>query len=144
MKYLVIFFAIFAAGVWYVLNDGGSSSEDVVGLPPFISSYDSAMEKAKAAGKPAMLIFSAHWCPPCQMMKKKVYPSPEVAALHDRFVWAYLDVDLPGTRAAAEQFKVSGIPAIFIVSPSGKELGRQVGGSDAAAFARLLSSAAGS
>ena len=135
MKYLGIFLAILAAAV--------AGPGLPAGSPSFLCSYDSAMAGAKASGKPAVLIFSAHWCPPCQMMKKEVYPSAEVAAVKDKFVWAYLDVDQPGTREAAEKFQVRGIPAIFVVSPSGRQLSQQVGGSDAATFARMLASAAG-
>ena len=145
MKYLALFFGILVLAVLYVLSDGGGedSSLSPAGSPSFLSSYDSAMASAKAAGKPAVLVFSAHWCPPCQMMKKEVYPSSEVAAVKDKFVWAYLDVDQPGTRAAAEKFQVRGIPAIFVVSPAGKQLGQQIGGSDAATFARMLAAAGG-
>jgi thioredoxin 1 len=143
MKYLLIFMALFAGAVLYVMTDGGAAGGFSSGSPAFMSSFDSTMSSAKTSGKPAVLIFSAHWCPPCQMMKKEVYPSAEVAPFKDRFVWAYLDVDQPGTRAAAEKFQVRGIPAIFIVSPDGKQLGQQVGGSDPATFARLLASAAG-
>lgn len=143
MKYLLIFMALLAGAVLYVLSDGGASSGFTAGSPTFMSSFDSAMSSAQASGKPAVLIFSAHWCPPCQQMKKEVYPSAEVAPFKDRFVWAYLDVDQPGTRAAAEKFQVSGIPAIFIVSKDGKQLGHQVGGTSPATFARLLASAAG-
>ena len=65
MKYLLLFLALFAGMVFWVLNDGGGSNASR-GMPAFESSYESVMAAAKATGKPAVIIFSAHWCPPCR------------------------------------------------------------------------------
>jgi thiol:disulfide interchange protein len=113
------------------------------GSPPFVSSYRQALSKAEKEGKPVVLVFSAAWCPPCQQMKKTVYPSAEVAALHDKFVWAYLDVDESGNAKTAEKYQVNGIPHIEFLSASGKSLGRQVGGVSSDRFADMLKGIAG-
>lgn len=108
------------------------------GSPKFLTDYKAATETAKKEGKPLILVFSAVWCPPCQAMKKTVYPSKEVTPLHDKFVWAYLDTDEEANAAAAEKYGVSGIPHIQFLGPDGKSLGSQVGGTGAAAFAGTL------
>lgn len=90
------------------------------GSPPFLDSHDKALEKAKSSGKPAIIVFSAVWCPPCQMMKNEVYPSKEVRPLHDKFVWAYLDFDSPATRPLIAKYKIESVPQIFFFSPQGK------------------------
>ena len=139
MKFLLLFLALFAGVVFWVLKD--SESTGVVGsgdMPSFESSYESAMALSRATGKPAVIIFSAPWCPPCQMMKRDVYPSPEVAAVKDQFVWAYLDVDLPQTGASAAKYGVRGIPAIYIVGKGEKTVSQRVGGVSAPEFGAWL------
>ena len=54
------------------------ASEFPEGSPAFVSTLAEAKTKAKAEGKPIIAVYSAVWCPPCQAMKKKVYPSSEV------------------------------------------------------------------
>lgn len=108
------------------------------GSPKFEHSYRGVMSDAKKSGKPVVVVFSASWCPPCQAMKSNVYPSAEVQALHDRFEWAYLDVDDRSNDKAAKEFGVSGIPHIQFLTADGKPIDKQVGGSSAASFAKTL------
>ena len=108
------------------------------GSPPFEHSLASVEAKAKKSGKPMVVVFSAVWCPPCQAMKKDVYPSKEVTALHDKFEWAYIDVDEEGNAAAAKKFGVNGIPHIELLDSSGKSLGNQVGSTSPGDFAATL------
>ncbi len=108
------------------------------GSPKFLTSYDAAIAAATAQNKPVVMVFSAVWCPPCQVMKKSVYPSKEVTPLHDKFVWAYLDTDVESNAAAAQKHGVSGIPHIEFLSPQGKSLGNQVGSTSPAEFAGTL------
>lgn len=108
------------------------------GSPKFGTDYKAALATAKKEGKPVVVVFSAAWCGPCQSMKKNVYPSAEVKPLHDKFVWAYLDVDVEVNAAAAETYKVSGIPHVQFLDKDGKALISQVGGVSAAEFAGIL------
>lgn len=108
------------------------------GSPKFEKSYRSAISDAKKTGKPVVLVFSASWCPPCQTMKKEVYPSAAVKEYHDKFVWAYLDVDDNDNEKASKEFGVSGIPHIQFLDASGKSVDKQVGSSSPEAFAGKL------
>jgi thioredoxin-related protein len=112
------------------------------GSPHFSTSFDAASKAAKASGKPMVVVFSASWCPPCQAMKKDVYPSAEVKPWHDRFQWVYLDVDQDANAALADKFGVSGIPHIEFLDKNGKSVGQQVGGMTAADFAKRLENVA--
>ncbi len=104
----------------------------------FKHKYAAAAAESKKSGKPMIVIFSASWCGPCQTMKKKVYPSDEVKPFHDKFVWAYLDADEEENAALMKKYKVEGIPHIQFLGADEKELDKQVGSSDPAAFAKLL------
>ncbi len=110
------------------------------GSPPFKDSSATAMSAAKTSGKPVILVFSAAWCPPCQAMKHDVYPSAAVKALHDKFVWAYLDIDDPRNESAATKYGVNGIPHIEFLNASGKEIDKQIGGTSSEQFAKTLES----
>tara|TARA_R110000850_G_scaffold169794_1_gene295068 strand:+ start:254 stop:796 length:543 start_codon:yes stop_codon:yes gene_type:complete len=106
--------------------------------PTFHHDYASAAQAAKAANKPLVVIFSATWCPPCQQMKKSVYPSREVAPYHNTFVWAYLDADDPKNKALMTQNRVNGIPHIAFENASGNHIGKLTGGVAPAYFADVL------
>ncbi|HYF34415.1 MAG TPA: thioredoxin family protein [Prosthecobacter sp.] len=108
------------------------------GSPKFLTDYNAALEQAKKEGKPAILVFSAVWCGPCQAMKKEVYPSKEVTPLHDKFVWAYLDTDAEANAAAAQKYGVQGIPHVQFLTADGKPAGNQIGGTTPGDFANTL------
>lgn len=112
------------------------------GSPKFEDSFRKVMADAKKSGKPVVLVFSASWCPPCQSMKNEVYPSKEVKEFHDKFEWAYIDIEDGdnSNEKAAKTFGVSGIPHIQFVDSEGKPLEKQVGGNSPDAFASKLKS----
>ena len=108
------------------------------GSPKFVTSYRKVLSEQKETGKPAVLIFSATWCGPCQEMKKKVYPSADITPFHDKFIWAYLDSDDSQNKKAKEKYAVKGIPHIEFLDSTGESLGQQVGSSSPADFAKKL------
>jgi thioredoxin-related protein len=118
------------------LGTGFTSAADG---PKFHNDFEKALAEARATGKPMITIFSAKWCGPCLKMKKKVYPSEEVAPFHDSFIWAYLDADSGKNRSLMKQFNVSGIPHITFVSASGEVISSMKGAVPAASFAGILS-----
>lgn len=110
------------------------------GSPAFKDSSTYALSAAKKSGKPIVMVFSAAWCGPCQSMKKEVYPSEAVKAYHDKFVWAYLDIDDASNEKAATKYGVSSIPHIEFLTPEGKEIDKQIGSNSPEAFAKTLAS----
>jgi thiol:disulfide interchange protein len=106
--------------------------------PAYIADVPTALQLSQAMKKPLVLIFSASWCPPCQTMKKRVYPSPEVAPYHNSVLWCYADVDKPEVREWAMKYDVSGIPHVVFINSDGTEKGEVVGGVAADEFASNL------
>lgn len=92
------------------------------GSPKFETTLDSALTAAKTSGKPVLLIFSSADCPPCEIMKKKVFPSKAVRDLHDAVVWTYINVDEPSNTKIAEKYGAEMWPHMELVSSTGKSL----------------------
>ncbi|MDF1824826.1 MAG: thioredoxin family protein [Verrucomicrobiales bacterium] len=106
--------------------------------PEFHHDFAEAAEAAKVAGKPLLVVFSASWCPPCQQMKSKVYPSGPVQPYHDQFVWAYLDTDEEKNRPLASKFGVSGIPHIAFLRQDATMMGHFTGAISPEKFTEVL------
>jgi len=106
--------------------------------PVFHDDFEEALAASEEEGKPLIAIFSAAWCPPCQTMKRNVYPSELVQPFHDQFVWAYLDADAEANRPLMQRFGVSGIPHITFLKPDGDALGHFTGAAPPEGFARIL------
>ncbi|MCU0689617.1 MAG: thioredoxin family protein [Phycisphaerales bacterium] len=102
-------------GGWYVFGQNKRAAAGAGGLPPVFSSmtFAEAVAENKTSGKPLIVNFSASWCPPCQTMKKEVWPTAQVenwVAANAKAI--YVDVDQDG--AAAQQMGIRGIPTIVI------------------------------
>ena len=115
-----------------------SASDFPAGSPKFGTNYEAVLKAAKSSGKPAVVVFSASWCGPCQAMKKDVYPSAEVKPLQDKFNWAYLDIDQEPNGKLSDDFKIEGIPHILFLNAEGKIIDRQEGGSSPEEFSKKL------
>lgn len=83
------------------------SSETNV-LHPSPESFDAQVLKSPV---PILLDFWAPWCPPCRMLKPEL--ERMASELAGRAQVAFVNVD--EHPRLAEAFRVSGIPAVFIV-----------------------------
>ncbi len=133
--FLSVSFAFLANAL---LPHAAAAEEFPKGSPRFHTSYSKLLAEQKATGKPAIIIFSAVWCAPCQSMKKSVYPHATVAPYHDQFVWAYLDGDDPQNKPAMEKYAVQGIPHIEFLNRTGKSCAKQTGPLKAKDFTKKL------
>jgi thioredoxin 1 len=110
-------------------------------------SLAAGLKRAKAENKPVFLDIWAEWCPPCQHLRKNVFPTPTA----ERALEGYVPVSLMVEKAnretinaaikEAERFKVEAFPTLVILDSNGKELRRKVGAFPTAVeFANWLSS----
>ena len=91
----------------------------------WITDYQKGMNLAQQQNKPALIIFTTTWCPPCLMMKEKVYPDPKVVQAVQAFIPIMIDPDYE--KELTQKFNVTGIPAFFILGPDGKQIVSFVG-----------------
>ena len=99
-----------------------------------------ALDRARAARRPAIVEFAADWCMPCLEMKRSTFIDPEVAREAERFATFVADVTESSSRndTLLAEFQVVGVPTIIFYGPSGAEVERLVGFVDAEAFARTM------
>lgn len=91
-----------------------------------------AMEKAKEEDKSVMLEFTgSDWCPPCIMMKKKVFSKEEfVEKASEDFILVHLDFPKGDPKLAeknqvyAEEHMIDSFPTIVLLDSEGKEYSR--------------------
>ena len=91
----------------------------------WITDYQQGIDQARLQNKPALIVFTTTWCPPCLMMKEKVYPDPKVVRAVEDFIPIMIDPDYE--KELAQKFNVTGIPAFFILGPDGKQIASFVG-----------------
>lgn len=96
-----------------------------------------------AAGRPAVVDFSATWCLPCKELDEKTFSDPRVkTALEKR---ALFKADMtrassPETLALAQKHSILGVPTLIFLDAAGHERAdiRLVGFEDADAFLKRL------
>jgi len=100
--------------------------------------YKAALAQAKDQNKLVLLHFTgSDWCPYCQMLDKEVldkqgfkdfanknYVGVTLDFPHDK---AQSDAVKQQNDALAKQYNVQGYPTLVVVTPDGKELGREEG-----------------
>lgn len=92
--------------------------------------WDSAVEQSKTSGKPALVLFTADWCPPCQELKREVLSDQTVqATIESRFTPVIVDLSDRGgpNDRIAQDYSVQGIPTLIQFDARGKELKRTHG-----------------
>jgi thiol:disulfide interchange protein len=91
----------------------------------WLTSYDKALETAKASNKPVMIDFYADWCTACKYLDKNIYTAPDVIKKSKTFINLKIDSD-KDTEVAA-RYKVYALPTLIFLDGNGKVLWRLEG-----------------
>ncbi|MCF8033767.1 MAG: thioredoxin fold domain-containing protein [Desulfarculaceae bacterium] len=83
-------------------------------------------DPGRAAGRPALVYFSAPWCYLCRKMQRLVFPDPEVSAMMSR-EFDLVMVDISAAEKVAEQYAIKQVPTVIFLSPAGKQVLRLTG-----------------
>jgi thiol:disulfide interchange protein DsbD len=88
-----------------------------------VEDLDRELAAASAAGKPAMLDFSAEWCVSCKEMEKYTFSDAQVQAALADVVLLRADVTANNERDQAlfRRFGIFGPPTIAFFGPNGAE-----------------------
>lgn len=86
---------------------------------------EAAQEQARRENRLVLLEFDAVGCGYCRQMDGEVFSRPEVLPLLEDFIPVRLDMNRD--RANARRFRVEAVPAILVLSPSGRVMDSFVG-----------------
>jgi thiol:disulfide interchange protein DsbD len=81
-------------------------------------------ERAKKAGRPLLVDFTAAWCGACKELDKITFAAPEVGNEMGRFMAVKVDAtndDDPAVEATLSRFRVVGLPTVLVFDSTGKE-----------------------
>ena len=119
--------------------DGVAAPQTAAPKPTKIAweeSFEAAMQRAKAEGKPLMVDVYATWCGPCKLMDKEVYTDPDVIAQSQN--WVSVKIDGEKRPDVAQAYNVTGYPTILFVENSGKPFATVPGFEAAPQFAQSM------
>lgn len=101
-----------------------SGKEPVEGVA-WRTSAGPAFTEAQQSGKPVLLVFTAGWCPPCQVMKREVWTDSKVREAAERStVPVLVDIDVESHRDLVEKYQVQSIPTLVLVDAQGEVVRR--------------------
>lgn len=92
----------------------------------WITSYDTAAQRARASKKLLMVDFYTDWCHYCKKLDAEVYPDPKVVQFSNLLVAVKLNAEREG-RALAKKYGVTGFPTVLYLDAEGGEWGRMPG-----------------
>jgi hypothetical protein len=94
------------------------------GIPWFGGTVEEAFAKAKAERRPVFLYWGAVWCPPCHVLRTRLFPRPEFRARLAATVPVYLDGDTERAQIWGEKLKTAGYPTVIVFDADGREVMR--------------------
>ncbi|MCP4176000.1 MAG: DUF255 domain-containing protein [Fuerstiella sp.] len=87
---------------------------------------ESALRTANGTNRLVLMKFTAEWCGPCKKFERETFSRPAVAQfVNQNFVPVLVDIDKH--RELAAHLKITGVPALLIVSPEMIILSRTTG-----------------
>lgn len=138
--------ALFIAAAISVLACGSSRPRPAVtataktfALPFIDDDYPRALAEARKANKPLFVDVWAPWCHTCLSLRSYVLSDPALAPYADRFVWAAIDTEKPGSAPFVAKFPIEAWPTLLVIDPaSEKPLLRWLGAATTAELSLLL------
>ena len=99
----------------------GPETEQLAGDSPAFQEIGSALKQAKLENKLVLLDFWATWCKNCTALEHNTFPDPEVQTILKKdYILVRVqaeDAGDPATKALLEQYQVTGLPTLLILSP---------------------------
>lgn len=115
------------------MNDRGLQSPEWME-----NDLDAALREAGRRKTPALVWWTAKWCPPCNELFCAIFSAPCFAERAERLVLAKLDGDAAGAQAIGDRLAVTSYPSPLLLDPDGTERLRFPGGLKAPEFCGVM------
>jgi len=122
-KYLSYIGILLVAGAIYAFNNPpvDFEKENPDGIQFFKGSWEEALAKSKKEQKPIFLDIYATWCGPCKKLAKYTFSDKEVAKYYNaNFINLSLDGEKDLGGVLANQYGITGYPALLFINPNGQ------------------------
>lgn len=106
-------------------NEEQPNVESNEGENESVSTYQSALNKAKEENKELVLFFTAEWCTNCIDMKEKTISTPKVQEALSKVI--YLEIDVDHEKELVSKYKISSIPSYVRINSNEEELNKGAG-----------------
>ncbi len=110
------------------------------------TSFDDAMAQSELSGKPVLLMATADWCGPCQILKRGALSDPAITAwIAEKTVPAYADFTDGNTAEAQHLGRLLGIRSFptLVMIRDGVEVSRREGVVSTGSLLKWLEQAGG-
>ena len=104
---------------------------------PWEKDFATAARRAKAEGKPLMVMMTATWCGPCKMLEAETLSDPWIR----EFLSPFIIVKAYEDKAVEKTYGIELYPTLVFTDPDGKEATRTVGYQARAPFAGVCARA---
>jgi len=112
--------ALVGAGAFFYMTSPGN-----LGKVPWVHFEPKVLAEAVEAKKPAIVDFTADWCPPCRKMVLHTFTDNRVVEAMGDFVPVKVDVTSdpgPDAKALAKELRVRGVPTLIFMDTGGRAI----------------------
>jgi hypothetical protein len=102
----------------------------------YVDDYEAASRRARAEGRPLLLVFRASWCRWSGELARGPLAEPRLVALTRRCVCTQVDADRDAATCRA--FAVAAFPTVIVVAADGRECFRGTGAAVTVGLAAAL------
>jgi thiol:disulfide interchange protein len=113
------------AAVWFTNRAGPQLT--LAGDVPWAQEWNDAVRRSQATRKPALVLFTADWCPGCRWFESNTLVRGDVrGVMESRYTPIKVDLtsqDSPN-QFLAQQYKIEAIPTLIRYDANGREVAR--------------------
>lgn len=95
----------------------GTTDPRITATVEFVEGYEAGVRRARAEGRPMVLVFKAGWCRHSGMLLQRTLLDPRVVALSRRYVCVAIDADRE--PEVCRRYAVSAFPTLIVVDAVG-------------------------